>query len=527
LGPSIFSPFPWSIFKNAVEQVLSQRGSSGSPSIGSSPESSQSPANPHQLQELTQAVNASPSAFSPHMELGRMLANSGEFTAALKQFDIALTLRPDDAEAVYNRGLTCLLMAETDQERDAMPYYQRLSEAEKSFRQALQLDPKLPGIHSNFGRLYHLIGDQDAAIREFRAETEIHPASVEAWNNLGSALGAAKNFNEAISSYERALSLDLKCTSCLLNLQSAIQQQGSEKSALAKYKELTAAKPGAPLSHLLYGMILSTTYDHEDAAVAELNLALRADPNLAAAHFFLGNFHRHREDNAGGAAEYRLAAKLAPGKIEFVEPLAIVLLKEHKDQEGAAALQQAMALDPNKPSLHYWHSVVLQRAGHVEEANQERRETDRLEKEDQTQSQLELNLRHGITDLMTGRSSDAVYDLRAALALGPNHPETSFYLGIALSQTGDAAGAFQSFEKALAWRPESAEFHYNYGIALWKAGQSSSAIEQFRRTLQIQPDDAVAHCALGMALLRSGSTEDGNTEIVRAQQLGSCSPSAR
>jgi Flp pilus assembly protein TadD len=475
-----------------------------------------------QIHKLSQAVKESPQSFSARMDLGIALAQSTRWQPALEQFDAAHRIKPDSPEAIYDQGLTFLMMAGANADRGSLTYYEQLHSAQQALVRALEMDPQLPKIHEHLGRLYHLIGDPDSATQQFRMEVELNPTSFEALNNLGTSLGETANYAEAIDCYEKALALDLKCASCVLNLESAIRRQGATTTALKKYEALAQNQPDSPLAQLLYGMILTAFADQRDLAITELRSALHAVPDLAAAHFYLGQLEHQKRDNAAAEADYRLAMEMAPGRSEILGSLAEVLLQENKAKDAEAVLQKALLLDPGNAALHYKFSVALKQTGETSKAAHERAETARLEKLDQSRSQLEMNLRNGIADLRSGNASKAVGELQVALSLDPNHPETNYYLGIALSQTGDSAESSEAFKRALERRPESAEFHYNFGIALWQSGQSSSAIEQFRRATAIRPDDALAHCALGIALLRTGDPEEGQKEISRAQQMGAC-----
>lgn len=482
---------------------------------------------PAQIQKLTQAARISPESLSAHMDLGISLAQSGQWRRALEQFDAAQRISPDDPEAAYNRGLTYFMMATARADRSSIDYYDDLDLAVRAVSSALKLNPYLPRIHENLGRLYHLIGDQASATQQFRMESELNSKSAEAWNNLGTSLTGTENYKEAGDCYERALTIDPKCTSCLINLESAILKQGAMANALKKYEALVRSQPDSALAHLLYGMVLTTSHTQQDLAISELRSALRAVPDLAAAHFYLGEKYRENNDNAAAETEYRAALQMAPGNVEFLTALAATLLQQGKTAEAEVLLRKALTLDPGNPSLHYKLSQALQRSGDIRRASLERAETSRLEKADQDQSRLEMSLMRGIADLRSGNASAAVSELRVALTLNPNLPETNYYLGIALSQTGDSTGSVQAFRHALERRPEDAEYHYNFGIALWMSGQSSLAIEQFRRTISIRADDALAHCALGIALSRSGSSDEGAKEIAQAQHLGACSASTR
>jgi protein O-GlcNAc transferase len=475
------------------------------------------------IESLTRTANESPGSFTARMDLGIALAQSEQWQPALEQFIAAERIDPSSPEAVYDCGLTYLMMAGASRDHSSIDYYRELDLGEHSLSRALELNPRLPKLHQYLGRVYHLIGDQESAIRQFRIEVELDPESAEALNNLGTSLAEDRNYKEASDYYERALMLDLKCTSCIVNLQSAIQRQGATMAAIPRYEAAARDQQASVLAHLLYGMILTASHGQPDIAVRELRWTLRTVPDLAAAHFYLGELYREKGEEVTAEEEYRKAIELVPGRVDFLESLATVLLAENKAKDAQVVLQEAMVLDPGNPSIHYKLSRVLQRSGQSLEASRERTETARLEKADQDESKFEMSLNRGIVNLRSGKAADAVDDLRLALLLKPNHPETNYYLGIALSETGDSSGSSQAFRKALERRPESAEIHYNFGIALWREGEAAPAIKELRRTTEIRPDDAMAHCALGIALLRTGSSAEGQREIDRAQQLGTCS----
>jgi Flp pilus assembly protein TadD len=480
-----------------------------------------------EIHRLALAVKASPSSASAHTDLGIALAESEQWQQALGEFTIAHKVDPENAEAIYDTGLTRLMMARAIQDHRSTAYDDQLDQAEQALLQALQTDPTLPRIYEYLGWIYHQIGDQDSAIQLFRKEVELNPSSPEALNNLATSLAQTENYQEAIKCYEDALAIDAKCTSCLLNLESAIRSQGDTNSALKRYEAQMQSQPDSALAHLLYGMTLTVLQSRQDAAMAELHSALRVIPELAAAHYYLGQIQHENQNDTAAEAEYRTATKLDPDRPEFLAALASILLQEGKTAEARVILEKALSFEPENPSLHYKLSVVLQRSGEEGRAATERAETARLERQDLDQSKLAMNLKHGIANLRAGNATDAVRDLQTALALDPNHPETNFYLGIALSQTGDPTGSSQAFRRALERRPESAEFHYNFGIALWQSGQSSPAIIQFRRVTAIRPEDGMAHCALGIALVRTGDPVEGLREIAQAKRLGACEQKAQ
>ena len=216
-----------------------------------------------QIHKLSQAVQESPKSFSARMDLGIALAQSARWQPALEQFDAAHRIKPDSPEAIYDQGLTFLMMAGANADRGSLTYDEQLDSAQQALVRALEMDPQLPKIHEHLGRLYKQIGDPDSATQQFRMEAELNPASSEALNNLGTSLGEAENYKEAIECYEKAVAIDLKCTSCVLNLESAIQRQGDTGTALKEYRS-TGAEPTRFAScptliwHDSYGVCRST-----------------------------------------------------------------------------------------------------------------------------------------------------------------------------------------------------------------------------------------------------------------------------
>ena len=477
---------------------------------------------PAQVQRLQQKAKETPQSDSAHLDLGIALAETEQWQQALREFDLARKANPANAEAIYDAGLTHLMIARTIRDRRSKLYGDELDHAQQSLLRAYEIEPKLPRIHEHLGWLYHQIGDQDSAIEQFRKEVAAEPSSAEALNNLGTALAQSERYQDAIKCYEDALAIDVECTSCVLNLESAIRWQGDTGRTLKQYREQAEAPSASPLAHLLYGMMLSVVKNQRDLAGAELNEALSAHPKLAAAHYYIGQIQFENQDEAEAEKEYRMAIELDPHRSEFYGSLATILMQQNKLQEAKAVVEKALQLDPENSSLHYRYSLVLQRSDEKTRAAAERSETVRLQQQDLQQSKLGLSLKRGIAALRAGDAQEAVRELQTALTLDPNHPETNFYLGIALSQTGDPSGSSQAFRKALERRPESAEIHYNFGIALWREGESAPAIAELRRTTEIRPEDAMAHCALGIALLRTGYSAEGQREIEHAQQLGAC-----
>ena len=91
--------------------------------------------------------------------------------------------------------------------------------------EAVQLDSKNGPAHYDLATLLVEAGATAEAVGEFRAALALMPGSVDVLNNLGIALGSLGRLDEAIESFERALSVRPDFPPARQNLAAARQLQ--------------------------------------------------------------------------------------------------------------------------------------------------------------------------------------------------------------------------------------------------------------------------------------------------------------
>jgi len=99
-----------------------------------------------------------------------------------------------------------------------------------------------------------------------------------------------------------------------------------------------------------------------------------------------------------------------------------------------------------------------------------------------------------------GNIDEAERGYRAALAIAPENPLVSHYLGVVLYQRNRLDEAIPLLERTAVARPQEPEFHNNLGLALAAADRHDEAIAAFRRALAVKPDHATAWNNLGLVL---------------------------
>jgi tetratricopeptide (TPR) repeat protein len=110
-----------------------------------------------------------------------------------------------------------------------------------AYRRALDLDPDLPDVWLNIGRLLHEQGSLAEAERCYRRAVELRPDEPVAAYDLGVALQDQERFAEAAAAYEQALALDDSFADAHFNLSAVYESLGDRQAAfrhLKSYKTL-------------------------------------------------------------------------------------------------------------------------------------------------------------------------------------------------------------------------------------------------------------------------------------------------
>ena len=138
------------------------------------------------IKHFTEAIRLKPDLANAYFNRGVTYAFRGEFDDAIKDFDTVIQIQPDHAGAYYNRGNTYVDKGELDK-------------AIKDFDKAIELDTYYLNAYYNRGFAYLKKGEFDNAIKDFDTVIQIQPDSAEPYNNRGEARLHLKEWEKAKS----------------------------------------------------------------------------------------------------------------------------------------------------------------------------------------------------------------------------------------------------------------------------------------------------------------------------------------
>jgi eukaryotic-like serine/threonine-protein kinase len=119
----------------------------------------------------------------------------------------------------------------------------------------------------------------------------------------------------------------------------------------------------------------------------------------------------------------------------------------------------------------------------------------------------------------TGKTAEAIAELRRALDLAPNSDDAYRRLGSAYMSAGRKNEAIRAFEKAVDLNPY---YWYNYrmlGEAYFRTGDNEKALAAWQKIIQLEPDNVMGYEDVGAVYLSEGKYNECIPMFQKALQL--------
>ncbi len=229
---------------------------------------------------------------------------------ALKEYDRAIALQPDDFRYRYNVGALLLTLGEP-------------AAAQVRFLQALKLDPRFDMARVSLALARLQCGQQAEAAQTLRQALAINPSASSAQALLGRVLWEQGHHEEAIAQWQAALRGQPNEPEALTGMGKALLRQGQPQAAALHFRRALMVQ-STPARWSLCGVALGRMGDWQ-AAVAAQEWAVRAEEgrqhivlkpvrtDLVCYHCRWAHALRAAGAADASAQEYARASELDPG----------------------------------------------------------------------------------------------------------------------------------------------------------------------------------------------------------------------
>jgi len=119
----------------------------------------------------------------------------------------------------------------------------------------------------------------------------------------------------------------------------------------------------------------------------------------------------------------------------------------------------------------------------------------------------------------TGKTAEAISELKRALELAPKSDEGYRRLGVVYAMIGRKPEAIEAYKKAIELNPYYWENYNALAGAYYSFGQNEEAVAGFKKVIELEPDNAAGYDNLGVVLMRMERWNDCIPNFEKALQL--------
>ncbi len=174
-------------------------------------------------------------------------------------------------------------------------------------------------------------------------------------------------WRDPISLFEHSLKVTGGDPIILNDLGNALAAQGNTDQAFTQYEEALRLDPDYALTHYNLGIALAAQ-GKLDQAIAHYAEALRLKPDYAVAHNNLGVALRKQGKLDQAEAQYAEALRLKPDYAEAYDNLAIALVQQGKIDEAIPMFNKAIQIKPDYSEAYSNLGLAFAKQGNFDEA---------------------------------------------------------------------------------------------------------------------------------------------------------------
>jgi tetratricopeptide (TPR) repeat protein len=280
--------------------------------------------------QFAKAAELEPNSFDANHNLGELYIQRGKLQQAAQSLAKAQKIAPDSYDNGYDLARAYLLIGNTKEARETIgsliaqkntaELHNLLAEVEEKeskfvdaaneYETAAHMEPSESNLF-DWGSELLVHRTLDPSVEVFTKATELYPKSARLAVGLGMALYARGNYEDAVKSLLRAADLNPSDPGCYLFLSRAYDSSPNQADeVIERFRRYAHLQPRNPRALYYYAMSLwkgkraQQTDQDLSEIVRLLKSSIALDSKFAEAHLQLGNLYSDQKQYAAAIPEY-------------------------------------------------------------------------------------------------------------------------------------------------------------------------------------------------------------------------------
>ncbi len=490
------------------------------------------------LEQFEIAKRANPDYSQPYYNIGKIWLEQNDMPHAFRAFSEAMDMFPDDPDSGVNLAE---YYRRNDEPGEAVKYYLialrldqnnvkvrealaslytqqgNVAQAIKEYGYILAIDPDYVEAHKQLGYLYSSINQIDSAIKEFETVLKYEPENSQIYAWLGDLYKKKRKFGQAERNYSNAINLNPDNPDLYTSLSDLYIRENRDDLAYKTIGNALSIEENNKEARLQLADMYLERGDTARAA-AELEHVVLTHPGDTDIHRNLGDLYMTMGayDNAMTHYEKSVEADSDSTNAEAHNKLGMLYLKKDYTQLGIMEYRQAVQMNPVNPE--YREDLGMAYYCHGDKA----RAIDELKKAATLDSRnVDYYKAIGVMMEEEGRFEEAIQMLKKAETLSPRDSQIPALIGKVYFTQGLVSMAIIEYKKALNLQPTNYLYYIYIAKAYAKKKQPDMAISSFKQALNLMPSKKVGEygSVMAKAYIDSARSAIDNGEFTKAKQL--------
>jgi len=419
------------------------------------------------------------------MKYARTLDKVGEYDAAVKEYNDALSNSKGDMEVLYA--------------------------LERIYLKKLAQTPSDAELNANIGAIKQAQGDFESALSYYGKAEQLNPNNITTRLNVGTLFQQKKEYQKALQSYDSVLTLYPDNTQALFYKAQLLNETGRKKEALELFKKVNSMDPANKDAKAAISSIIKETM-----SPAEYIAYMGQNGTANELYDYVYNLHKENKitDAISG---YKAVIERDPSKVDAYVNLAICYASKDDYHNAISILNTAKTKFPtNNQVLKTLKDV--QNDSMSAKLAQASASYDNKDYKKAIQEYMSINPPTEDSFLGIAASYQALNDYNNAIAYykkaetaNPKNAEIPYYIGYLYSEQQNWQQAEIYLKKAITMNPQSEAKNLvqyvnqnlalnvlNEGINLFEKQNYANALSKFNDVIKNEPNNAYAHYYRGL-----------------------------